>query len=233
MFAVKNGFRIKQVMVGLRLVMLSAFFLTLVIDTANSQEPRNYVLVHGSWVGEWYWAPIVKGLEEHGHSAYAISLKGHGKRISEGGPEVTIEDHIQDIVTVVEDNDLSQIILVSHSYGGKPATGAWDRLRDRISNVVYIEAVTPIDDDPVAIRPDTRSLKVVMTLYPDWADKGMIPVGPHIREEDGKLLAPQSFKSAYGKVELKNGILPKTPGTYIVAKDSSAKVFRKFADHMH
>jgi pimeloyl-ACP methyl ester carboxylesterase len=194
---------------------------------AHAEHP--FVFVHGAWVGEWYWQPIVDALRAEGHIAIAVSLTGQGLRIAEGGSDVTLDDHIADVVAAITDNDLQDVILVAHSYGGKPATGAWDIARDRIARVVYVEAVAPYTDNPVAIPADTRSLAYLVMSSPDIADTGMLPPSPTLRDEPGKPLAAQSLASLYGTVSLQNGPLPPTPGTFVIGSRSRAPIFREYA----
>jgi pimeloyl-ACP methyl ester carboxylesterase len=189
-----------------------------------------FVLVHGAWTGEYYWDTLVSDLESAGHTAIAVSLRGQGARIAEGGPDVSVEDHIADISAAIASAD-DPVILVAHSYGGRPATGAWDQARDRIAHLVWVEAVVPLDDSPVAIPGDDDSLAFVVMMYPDIADSGMFPPSPTLREEPGRPLAPMSLRSLYGPITV-NAPLPPIPGTYIYAEDSSLPALRQYGEHI-
>lgn len=204
---------------------------TLWSGAARADQP--YVLVHGSWVGAWYWQPIVDGLQAAGYDAYAVSFRGDADSAVPGGPEVRIEDYITDIGAVLTDNDLHDVILVAHSFGGKPATGAWDRWRDRIAKVVYVEAVAPLDDSPIAIPGDSRSLAFIVISLPDAADTGMLAPSPTLRESPGKPLAPMPLAALYGAVTLEKGPLPPTPGTFVIGTRSRAPIFRQYAERLH
>lgn len=216
----------------------SCLLITMVVGTgtgvgAQSQnQSRDFVLVHGAWVGEWYWEGLVKGLEMAGHRAIAVSLTGHGKRAAEGGPHVTIDMHAQDIADAVGRHGMNDVILVGHSYGGRPVTAAWDLLRDRVAHVVYVESVAPTNDDILAIPQDNTSMRFVLQNYPAWVEEGMIPVPMRLHQAYDQLLAPQSIRSVYGDVKLKNGVLPKTKGTYIYATSSRARVFRSYGKRL-
>jgi pimeloyl-ACP methyl ester carboxylesterase len=190
----------------------------------------DFVLVHGAWVGAWYWDPVVAGLQAAGHRVVAVDLRGQGDRRDEGGPEVSVADHVADIVAAIADNDLHDVILVAHSYGGRPATGAWDLMRDRIAHVVAVESVVPWTDDPVALPADGRSLAFLVTMSPDVADSGMLPPSPTLHETAGHPLSPMSLKALYGEVRLRNGPLPPTPGTFVLGSDSSVTGFVRLAE---
>lgn len=195
-------------------------------------ESRDFVFVHGAWVGEWYWQELVDDLRSAGHQAIAVSLTGHGTRADEGGPHVSIEMHAQDVIAAIRENDLSDVILVGHSYGGRPVTAAWDKLREGVAHVVYIEAVAPVNDGPIAIPQDSQSMRFVMRKYPAWVEEGMIPVPERLHLSYAQVLSAQSLRSVYGDVALQNGALPLTPGTYIVAVDSRAEIFRRYGKRL-
>ena len=71
------------------------------------------MLVHGAWVGEWSWEPLIPRLT--GRRTIAVSLTGHGTRRHHGGPHVTLQDHVDDLVAVFDTHDLMSATLVAHS----------------------------------------------------------------------------------------------------------------------
>ena len=105
------------------------------------------VLVHGAWVGEWSWAPILPLLESSGRPVHALSLSGHGVRSHLSSPSIGLDDHVDDVVTHVETYDLTDITLVGHSYGGRVITAAHARLANRVARMVYIDAHAPTAPD--------------------------------------------------------------------------------------
>lgn len=120
---------------------------TAVLPPDRSRRERAIVLVHGAWVGEWSWAPLIPLLESTGRSVHAVSLKGHGARRHESSPEVTLDDHVADLVSYVDTYDLTEIILVGHSYGGRVVTAAYEQLADRVDRMVYVDAHAPTAPD--------------------------------------------------------------------------------------
>jgi pimeloyl-ACP methyl ester carboxylesterase len=103
----------------------------------------NFVLVQGAWIGGWYWRPIAQGLRKLGHGAFAPTLTGLGERIHLMSPSINLDTHIADVVNVIKWEDLSDIVLVGHSYGGMVITGVADALPDRIGSLVYLDAFVP------------------------------------------------------------------------------------------
>jgi pimeloyl-ACP methyl ester carboxylesterase len=102
-----------------------------------------YVLVHGAWHGGWCWRFVRALLEKSGHQVHAPSLTGLGERKHLARPDTDLDTHIADIVALLEMEDLHDVILVGHSYGGMVVTGAADRVHARIARLVYLDAFVP------------------------------------------------------------------------------------------
>jgi pimeloyl-ACP methyl ester carboxylesterase len=100
-----------------------------------------FVLVHGAWHGGWCWRFVRPFLKQH--EVYAPSLTGLGERKHLAGPDIDLDTHIGDIVSILEMEDLRDVILVGHSYGGMVITGAADRAPGRIQRLVYLDAFVP------------------------------------------------------------------------------------------
>lgn len=103
----------------------------------------DFVLVHGAWIGGWYWRPVAQALRKLGHETYASTLTGLGERIHLMSPSINLDTHIADAVNVIKWEDLSDVVLVGHSYGGMVITGVADALPDRIKSLVYLDAFVP------------------------------------------------------------------------------------------
>jgi pimeloyl-ACP methyl ester carboxylesterase len=99
-----------------------------------------FVLVHGAWRGSWCWKRVRTLLQRHGHEVFTPTLTGVAERSHLLTPEVTLETHILDVVNLVLWEELSDIVLCGHSYAGAVITGAADRIPDRISSLVYLDA---------------------------------------------------------------------------------------------
>lgn len=105
------------------------------------------VLVHGAWVGEWSWSPVVPLLEASGRPVVNVSLTGHGMRSHQGGPHVTQADHVADVVGAIETLDLESITLVGHSYGGRVISAVAQLIPERLNRLVYLDAHAPTAPD--------------------------------------------------------------------------------------
>ena len=109
-----------------------------------------YVLIGGAWLGGWCWQPVARGLRDHRHDAYPVTLTGLGERKQLARPEIDLETHITDVVNLIEFEDLRDVMLLGHSYAGLVITGAADRIPDRISRLVYLDTA-PLPDGTALI----------------------------------------------------------------------------------
>jgi pimeloyl-ACP methyl ester carboxylesterase len=122
-----------------------------------------YVLVGGGWMGGWCWQNVARRLREEGHDAYPATLTGLGERVHLASPQVDLDTHITDVVNIVEFEDLHDVVLLGHSYGGHVVTGAADRIPERISCLVYLdtaplpEGASLIEKFPPNLESEPRS----------------------------------------------------------------------------
>ena len=82
-------------------------------------------------------------MQAAGHRLVTPTYTGLGEREHLASPSVDLETHIQDILNVIRYEDLRDIVLLGHSYGGMVATGVADRARDRVAQLIYLDAFVP------------------------------------------------------------------------------------------
>jgi pimeloyl-ACP methyl ester carboxylesterase len=102
-----------------------------------------FVLVHGAWTGGFSWRDVRRCLYRKGHEVLTPTLTGLGERVHLGGQSVNLHLHVQDIVNVLKYEDLHDVILVGHSYGGMVITMVADQEFSRIRDLVYLDAFLP------------------------------------------------------------------------------------------
>lgn len=106
-----------------------------------------FVLVHGAWHGAWCWRRVLPLLRAQGVEAHAVTLTGVGERAHLLSSEIDLSTHVQDVMGLIEAEELQQVVLVGHSYGGLVVTGVADRLLAqaprRLRHLVYLDAVVP------------------------------------------------------------------------------------------
>ncbi len=102
-----------------------------------------FVLVHGAFTGGWYWSRVRPFLEAAGHAVWTPTLTGSGERVHLQARSVTLATHVEDIVNTLRFEDLRDVVLVGHSYGGMVITGVADRAPERLARLVYFDAAYP------------------------------------------------------------------------------------------
>jgi len=99
-----------------------------------------FVLVHGAWHGSWCWKRVRALLQAQGHAVFTPTLTGVGERSHLLTPQVNLETHIDDVVNLIRWEELTDVVLCGHSYGGAVVRGAADRIPERIASLVYLDA---------------------------------------------------------------------------------------------
>lgn len=130
----------------------------------------NFVLVPGAWLGAWAWDEVTGSLREAGHEVYAVTLTGLAERAGADAANVSQAQHVEDIVSVVEGNDLRDVVLAGHSYSGIPAGQAAALIGDRLRRVVYVDSNVPTDGK---------------SFIDGWSDEGRAWVEGQLAETGG------------------------------------------------
>jgi pimeloyl-ACP methyl ester carboxylesterase len=193
---------------------------------SDAQTPKTdtskptIVIVHGAWGGAWAFKKVEAMLRDKGFQVYRPQLTGQGDRVHLARPDIGLNTHIEDVVNTILYEDLHDIILVGHSYGGMVITGVADRVPDRIKRLVYLDAMVPNDGESVSsLLPGAGNFIKQMTkgdyIVPPWVKPEQPP--PHD--------VPQSLKTFTDPIALKNDAARKLPATYIltVEKGKEAK----------
>ncbi len=108
-------------------------------------SPRPLVLVPGACLGGWAWREVADQLRVLGHDVYPVTLTGLGDRVHLADERVDLNTHIADVLGVLDYEDLSDAVLVGHSYAGLVVAGAADRRPERLDAVVYLDC-SPLPD---------------------------------------------------------------------------------------
>jgi pimeloyl-ACP methyl ester carboxylesterase len=182
-----------------------------------------FVVAHGAWSAGWAWRKMRPLMLGAGHELWTPTYTGLGERVHLSGPEVSLDTHIQDIVAVLETEDLNDVILIGHSYGGMVATGVADRARARIKHIVYLDAFTPKDGQSVFDLQQPEALERMRNGAKESGDGWRIPSGPmppDTAPADVEWAAPrrkpQPIKAFDTKLKL--SAEPTAPRTYIYCK---------------
>lgn len=103
----------------------------------------DFVLIPGAWMGAWVWEPVTRGLHALGHSAHPVTLSGlaNGADVSDIG----LATHVDDVLSILEEGELRNVVVVGHSYSGIVAGQVADRAPDRVAHTVFVDAFLPHD----------------------------------------------------------------------------------------
>jgi pimeloyl-ACP methyl ester carboxylesterase len=191
-----------------------AFRPVLAAESAPVAAKYTYVIVHGAWAGGWEHKKLAEALQADGHIVHRVTLTGQGDRSHLASPDVGLGLHIQDVVNFIEWEDLHDIVLVGHSYGGMVITGVADRVPGRIKHVIYLDAFLPEDGESAytSMGPEAQSRRMpAVNGFISLGDQTGKPV-PHI--------VPQSEKTFSEPVKLAHQDKARAlPTTYILTVD--------------
>jgi pimeloyl-ACP methyl ester carboxylesterase len=197
---------------------------------------KTFLIAHGAWSAGWSWKKMHPLMHEAGYRLITPTYTGLGEREHLANPSNDLETHIQDLLNVIKYEDLREIVLVGHSYGGMVATGVADRMRDRIEQLIYLDAFVPLDRqalfDLIPLDARHRMLESVKA-----GDGWRVPPNPlpsDTAEADLKWIAerrlPQSFKCFEMPLRLLHGELT-LPRSYVYCtRIAPLDFFRPFAE---
>jgi len=136
-----------------------------------------FVLVHGGFHGGWCWTRVADRLRSGGHTVFTPTLTGLGERRHLVGPNVDLATHVQDVVNVLLYEELSDVILVGHSYGGMVVSGVAGTVPNQVSHIVYLDALPAIAgesmEDLAPVPMAANRTKAVQSGIP-W----LVPIQP-------------------------------------------------------
>ena len=183
-----------------------------------------FVIVHGAWSGAHAWRKVRPLLRAAGHDVFTPALTGLGERAHLASPDIDLETHINDVVGVLEYEDLQDVLLVGHSYGGVVITGAADRVPQRVAQLVYLDAEVPADGQSEYDLLPTDERAMYEELAHGRGDAWKIPppvpeplpddLDPDLRWALSRMV-PQPLKTFSQPVRLTNPVAPALVRTYI------------------
>jgi pimeloyl-ACP methyl ester carboxylesterase len=196
-----------------------------------------FVVAHGAWSAAWAWKKMRPLLRAAGHELWTPTYSGLGERAHLASPAIDLDTHIQDVVGGLEMEDLRDVVLIGHSYGGMVATGVADRARSRIAQLIYLDAFVPKDTEslldlqPVEVRERMREL--ARSAGEGWR----LPPNPMPADTPAADVAwaagrrlPQPIKTFEQALRLNENV-PPPPRSYIYCRRiGPTDVFRQFAE---
>lgn len=194
------------------------------------------VLAHGAWSAAWAWKKMRPLFRAAGHDFFSPTYTGLGERAHLARPEVDLSTHIQDVTAVLEFEDLTDVTLLGHSYGGMVATGVADKARGRIARIVYIDAFAPNNGQSLfdLVGPKAEgNMRAGAAKDGDGWRLPINPMPPDTLPEDVAWASPrrrpQPIRTFEQKIELTSKE-PPPPRHYIYAtRNGPGDVFRQFS----
>jgi pimeloyl-ACP methyl ester carboxylesterase len=110
---------------------------------SKNNDTTTFVLVHGAWHGGWCWKKLTPLLRAAGHLVFTPTLTGLGERSHLLTQDIDLDTHIKDIASVLEYEDLQNVVLVGHSYGGMVIAGVAEVLAPRVAQLVFLDGFLP------------------------------------------------------------------------------------------
>jgi len=200
----------------------------------NSISRKTFLVCHGAWSAGWAWKKMHPLMQAAGHRLVTPSYTGLGERAHLAHPSIDLETHIEDVLSVIKYEDLRDIVLLGHSYGGLVATGVADRARDRVTQLIYLDAFVPRDGQSLFDLNESgrRPLQEAAKNSDGWHVPPMPPPRDTAPADVEWLTARRvdmPIKCFETKLKLQNGE-PTLPRSYIYAtRITPADTFGQFA----
>jgi pimeloyl-ACP methyl ester carboxylesterase len=181
---------------------------------ADAGDTNTYVIVHGAWGGGWAFKALDSLLTSRGHKVYRPTMTGLGERVHLANSDIDLGTHIEDIVNTIRFEELDDVVLVAHSYGGMVASGVAHRIPERLRCVIFFDAFLPEDGESLlAMSRGTAREAFVQQLVASARDGLIAPPGqfdPLTRD------ASQPVRTLTEPVEMNNPAGHALPGKYIL-----------------
>jgi len=197
---------------------------TLMAEIPGVEDASSYVLVHGAWHGGWCWRRVADRLRAAGRRVLTPTLTGLGDRVHLARTDTTIELFADDIINAIAAEELSSVVLVGHSFAGRPISLVADRIPQRLRRLVYLDAALPENgvSHLDALPSELREARIRAAEAFDGG-RSLPPPPPEalgVTEQDDtawlrRRMVPQPFACFRASFRLANPLGNKLPVTYI------------------
>jgi pimeloyl-ACP methyl ester carboxylesterase len=196
-----------------------------------------FVVAHGAWSAGWAWKKMRPLLRAAGHELWTPTYTGLGERAHLASATIDLDTHIADVIGVLEMEDLRDVALIAHSYGGMVATGVADRARERVAQLIYLDAFVPRDGQCLFdLQPPDARARMRELARTDGEGWRLPPTQMPADTPDADVAwasgrrRPQPIRTFEQPLRLADNAAPR-PRSYIYCQRSApADVFRQFAE---
>jgi pimeloyl-ACP methyl ester carboxylesterase len=183
-----------------------------------------FVLVHGSWHDEHAWKPVISYLESQGHKAFAPTIAGHGKGVNK---QVNHAQCTQSVVDYLVGRDLTEVVLLGHSFGGTVIAKVAEAIPDRLKRLIFWNAFVLNDGECLNdnIPPHYRALFdslagaspdfTVMLPFPIWREAFINDVDLALAQSSYDTLSPEPYQPFLDKLDMKKFYSLQIPKSYL------------------
>jgi pimeloyl-ACP methyl ester carboxylesterase len=192
----------------------------------------NFVLVHGSWHDGSAWKAVIQHLEAKGHQAFAPTIAGHGKGVNKN---LTHAQCTQSIVDYIVDKDLTDIVLLGHSFGGTIIAKVAEAISDRIRRLIFFAA--PVLNDGESLRdllpPDAQTLcdklarqsddNTLMLPFEMWRETFLNDADLDLAKSSYAQLSPEPYQPFIDKLDLQQFYSLPIPKSYLYCMEDTSR----------
>lgn len=191
------------------------FILSIAVSSVcfgQKHQPQIFLFVPGAWDGGWDYAKVDSVLRAKGDIVYRPTLTGLGERVHLLNANINLSTYVADITNVIKFENLHNVILVGHSYGGMVISGVAEQVPDRIKQLVYLDAMVPNDGESAkdvcgemwGMMMETN-IKDSVVQYPFGATKPTAPTD-----------VPQPLKTFTEALKISNPLVKKIPTAFVM-----------------
>ena len=200
---------------------------------------QTFVLVHGAWHGGWCWSRVADRLRAAGHRVFTPTQTGLGERRHLLSKDITLDTFAIDITNVIEAEELDDIVLVGHSFGGNAISGVADRMRERIRHLVYLDSLmieggkAPFDNlaaDVVVARRQAAEESSGGLSLPNPPPSAFGVLDTADAEWVKRRLTPHPLSTFTSKLNIKGPVGNNLPRTYIHCTNPSYNALQASRD---
>mgnify|MGYP002784307536 CR=1 FL=1 len=197
-----------------------------------------FVLIHGSWHDGSAWESVIKHLEAKEHQAFAPTIAGHGKGVNKN---VNHAQCTQSIVDYIVDQDLTDIVLLGHSFGGTIIAKVAEAISDgsagqrqRIRRLIFFNAFVLNDGESLVdnIPPSSQALSdqmaresndnTLMISFEVWREAFLNDADLNLAESSYAQLSPEPYQLWIDKLDLQQFYSLSIPKSYLYCTEDNA-----------